>query len=222
MARIRRCPRAPGAPQAPRAPRGPRRPRRTFEWIIEERGHCLEKAEHLLDLLLDEAKVYKPEDRCNMLYRLHAYMMRLVKLPVSEIRVDREGQADLCERYDLFLAEELNEQRNGARVIGGWLSQYRRLAPKANGAQRSTTGPSGAQRSTAGPSGAQPSGGPVKKAEPSAGGPVIKAEPSSGGPVNEAEQSGGPVNEAEPSGGPVNEAEQSGGPVNEAQPSTTN
>jgi len=209
MARIRRCPRAPGAPQAPRAPRGPRRPRRTFEWIIEERGHCLEKAEHLLDLLLDEAKVYRPEDRCNMLYRLHAYMMRLVKLPVSEIRVDREGQADLCERYDLFMVEELNEQRNGARVFAGWLSHFRRLAPKANGAQRSTTvpsgaqrstaGPSGAQRSTAGPSGAQPSGGPVKKAEPSAGGPVIKAEPSSGGPVNEAEQSGGPVNEAQPS-----------------------
>ena len=189
MARIRRCPRAPGAPQAPRAPRGPRRPRRTSGWIIEERGHCLEKAEHVLDLLLDEAKVYKHQDRCNMMVRLHAYMMRLVKLPVSEIRVDREGQADLCERYDLFLAEELNEQRNGARVFGGWLSQFRRLAPKANGAQRSTTGPSGAQ----------PSGGPVKKAEPSAGGPVIKAEPSSGGPVNEAEPSGGPVNEAEPS-----------------------
>ncbi len=46
---------------------------------------------------------------------------------MSEFRAEREGQADLCERYELFLADELNDQRNGARVLGRWLAQYRKM-----------------------------------------------------------------------------------------------
>jgi len=102
-------------------------PRKTPEQIQEERDHCTAKSEHLLGLLLDETKVYKPVDRSNMMVRLHNYNLRLVKLPVSAFRAEREGQADLCERYELFLAEELNEQRNGARELGRWLAQYRKM-----------------------------------------------------------------------------------------------
>ena len=109
------------------ASRAPRMPRKTPEQIQEERDHCAAKSEHLLGLLLDETKVYKYQDRDNMMCRLHNYILRLVKLPVSELRAEHEGQTELCERYEIFLADELNDQRNGARVLGRWLAQYRKM-----------------------------------------------------------------------------------------------
>ena len=73
-----------------------------------------------------------------MMYRLHDYMTRLANLPQSDFRADHYAEVELCERYDLFLAEELNESRNVVRVLYRWLAKYRRMVTFRN-----QTGPYG-------------------------------------------------------------------------------
>jgi predicted transcriptional regulator len=65
-------------------------------------------------------------------------MTRLANLPQSDFRADHYAEVELCERYDLFLAEELNESRNVVRVLYRWLAKYRRMVTFRN-----QTGPYG-------------------------------------------------------------------------------
>jgi predicted transcriptional regulator len=65
-------------------------------------------------------------------------MTRLANLPQSDFRADHYAEVELCERYDLFLAEELNESRNVLRLVYRWLAKHRRMVTFRN-----QTGPYG-------------------------------------------------------------------------------
>jgi len=60
------------------------------------------------------------------MYRMNDYMVRLLKLPQSRFRDDVNREAELCERFEVYIADQLNDQRAGARVLSGWLSKHRR------------------------------------------------------------------------------------------------
>ncbi len=105
--------------------------------IEAERERLLQRANHLFDRVQDEER-YSVTGRADLMYRLNDYFGRLMKLPISTVQDTAFRQADLFEKYESYLAVELADQREGAKVLAKWLRAHqlgmRRFGRAAAGA----------------------------------------------------------------------------------------
>jgi hypothetical protein len=87
---------------------------KTVEEINSDRDHLISRIDYCMAKMA--GKLY-PEDRTSLMYRLEAYVMRLMKLPAPKNAGKAQVVKEICQKMDGFVTAELEDNHKGCSAL---------------------------------------------------------------------------------------------------------
>jgi hypothetical protein len=105
------------------------------EQIEADHLHIIERINYIMDIVTDDQQSYTQEARTTIMVRLNKYATHLMSLPPAASNEIHQKQMKVSEEYMAYIFKELQEQKNGVRLLSEWLLEHRELHERAKSVQ---------------------------------------------------------------------------------------